>query len=211
MKTLFQSWCENNDKKPLPQQYQQQENPYLQTLKLAEVRSATFQQRQARRVRTWFENHPECKGELLPLDWRDQQLRSEETAIDTESRSGNGWFDKTTGFRVVVDSVSLEIHEVDLPEHRLSEVDSLDKPLAIAAAMNTEAYRREILLNKSKEEFKKGQRKLSNEKIIEMLRRKERGEMADVLAVKYGISKRTFYNYRSAYSDAISSENLLSS
>jgi hypothetical protein len=198
VKTLFQSWCEANDKPALPEHYIQQENPYLQVLKLSEVRAVTFEQRQSRRVRTWYENHPECRHELLPLDWRGQQFRANKPSIDTGSRVGRGWFDKATSVRVSIDSQTLEIREEDRPEHRLSQTDSLDKSMALAAAMSSPAYKREI---KDYEKQLERWRKLSEKQIRELLQRKRQGETVKDLASAYGVTGRTIFNYNKAYSE----------
>ncbi len=133
MKTLFQKWCEDNERPALPAQYQQ-ENPFLAVLKLAEVQTATFEQRQSRRVRTWFANHPECRQTLLPIDWREQQLRGE-TLIDTESRAGSGWFDKATGVKVFSEEFAYNPYPIE----------TFDNALEMATALNSPAYKREIM------------------------------------------------------------------
>lgn len=130
--TLFEEWRKANNKAPLPAYLQQHENPYLQCLKLATVNEDSFAQKQERRVLAWYEKHPECRQLLLPLDWRGVQMRSSHEYIDITERFGHGWFDKVSGG-----------HE--RPEQRLKEVDSLDNALAMAAALNSDWHKREIL------------------------------------------------------------------
>lgn len=142
--TLFTKWADAHNKPPLPVALRQQENPYLACLKLAEVREKTFDSRNARRVRAWFESHPACNQMLLPLDWRDVDLRGSEM-VDVEARHGRGWFDKATGVRVYFDSQTLEIKEDDRPEHRLEQRETYNDALALATALGSAAYRREIL------------------------------------------------------------------
>lgn len=164
MKTLFQKWCEENNKAPLPEQYHAQENPYLQALKLAEIREATFQQRQARRVRTWFHYHPECKQLLLPLDWRDDQVRGA-SFIDVDMRHGHGWFDRAVGVRVSIDNQTLEIKEDERPEHRLSQSESYNNALAVARAMGSARYQAEITAFVQQEEAERKAKRVRKSKV----------------------------------------------
>lgn len=145
--TLFEQWCTANNKAPLPAYLRKQENPYLACLKLAEIQEDTFYQRQERRVLSWYDAHPACKQMLLPMDWRDESLRSKEP-IDIQERFGRGWFDRVTAAKHHADG--------ERPEHRPAEIETFDKALAIADYMNSDAYRREI-----ETEFirKKGRRK----------------------------------------------------
>jgi hypothetical protein len=139
--TLFQSWIETSEKTPLPAPYRQHENPYLQTLKLAEIQSSTFEQRQARRVRTWFARHPECKQMLLPLDWRDQQLRSDSTLISVEHRASRKWFDTVVGVRIAeTDDLIAEN-----PSKRMNEPDALDYAIEMASAISSRDYMQSVL------------------------------------------------------------------
>lgn len=131
LETLFQKWAAaQTPPKPLPPIIASQENPYLQALKLAEITEATFYQRQARRVRTWFYYHPDCKQLLLPLDWRDVQVRGE-TLIDVDARFDADWFER--------------VGDIERPEHRLAEIEEYGDALSMAAAMNNAAYQSEIL------------------------------------------------------------------
>lgn len=129
--TLFQSWAAGQTPpKPLPSVIATLENPYLQALKLAEHTEATFYQRQERRVRTWYHEHPKCNQMLLPLDWRDNQLRGE-SLIDADSRFGRGWFER--------------VSDVERPEHRLEEIETYNDALTLANVLISPEWRREVL------------------------------------------------------------------
>lgn len=71
-------------------------NRYEQVLQNALQNERTHYQRQAMQVRQWFRDHPECRFELLPLNWHGEPLRHSERKVVTEYRIGAGWWERVT-------------------------------------------------------------------------------------------------------------------
>lgn len=127
------------------------ENPYLICLQAARQQETTFYQRQETTVRQWYEAHPICKQMLLPLDWRDEQLRSSDKFIAIEERHGRGWFDLVVGLR----HAAAVLVDEERPEHRLAELECFDEPIQMAAAMSSAAYQVDIRRAEAEGAFRK--------------------------------------------------------
>lgn len=70
-------------------------NIYQQCITRARVREETHFERQRRQVEAWFESHPECRRQLVPLSWRGEIVRGEKI-IDVSRRHGHGWWERCT-------------------------------------------------------------------------------------------------------------------